>query len=263
MWDFFEYIVVNTVEGSKEIEGFKENMKEVGIENYKISSGKKVGNKNVNENENECDCLSKVLNQDKSCYGQDVYKEIIKANISEIKEAYKKGCNNIFLFEDDARFEKPLNFSKVKKIINWLKSNQYWEAFYFGYLLHPNPLYIPVNLQIGRVFRPILSHCMVIHRRGMEKILKDVQKNGLPVLSIDTYYSRFLDYKYATYPAINYQCKTPGVYLKGEKFFMEKFHVGKTDFTILNKVMNSFWIIIFVVLAIIIGLIIYLLLRQK
>ena len=262
MWDFFEYIVVNTVEGSKEIEGFKENMKEVGIQNYKIRSGKRVGDKNVNENKKGCECLSKIINQDKNCCGS-ICKDLINRSIEQIRIAYENGCKNILLFEDDARFELPFNFSRLKSIINWLKTNQYWDAFYFGYILHPNPFYIPVSLKVGRVFTPILAHCVVFHRRGMKRILDDVQTNGFPQLNIDTYYTRLLKYKYATYPAMIYQCKPPALYLKGEKIFMEKFKVGKTDFTLLNKIMNSFWIIIFAVLAIIIGLVIYLLLRQK
>ena len=47
----------------------------------------------------------------------------------------------------------------------------------------------------------------------------------------------------------------PDIRILGEDY------IGKTDFTALNKIMNSFWIIIFVVLGIIIGILIYFSLR--
>ena len=130
MWNYFEYIVVNTVEDSKEIEGFKENMSEVGIKKYKIRTGKRVAKLNIGDTD-KCNTLSPIFNFDKSCCGS-VCKDLINRSIEQIKKAYDMGCNNILLFEDDARFNLSFNFTKLKFIIDWMKKNNYWESFYFG-----------------------------------------------------------------------------------------------------------------------------------
>ena len=136
----------------------------------------------------------------------------------------------------------------------------------FWLILHPNPFYIPINTKIGRVFTPILAHCLSIHRRGMEKILKDLEINGLPKNHIDKYYHTILNYKYATYPAISYQTKPPALYLKGKTALYKKFGISlPSNFTKFNKFLNSVWIIIFIliIIIIVIVIIVYIFKRYK
>ena len=260
MWNFFEYIVVNTVNDSKEIEGFKKNMKKVGIKKYHIRSGKRVSPLNIGDN-NKCESLSAIYNQKESCCGL-ICKDLIKRSIEQITKAYNQGCNNILIFEDDARFELPINFNKLKFIVNWLQNNKYWEAFYFGYILHPNPLYILINLKIGRLMSPNLAHALCIHRRGMKKILQDVDKNGFPKVQIDKYYNDILSYKYGPYPAINYQIKPPALYSKGIFAVYKKLGISlPKNFTSFNKFVNSLWMLCILIILIILVILIYLILK--
>ena len=205
-WNFFEYIVVNTVNNSKEIEGFKENMKAVGIKNYQIRSGESVAKSNKSNNSNKCNTFNKIFYGSEECCG-DICKDVTKRHYELIKDAYEKGANNIFFFEDDARFELPFNFKKLARIVEWLKKNKNWEAFYFGYQLHPNPLIIPFSLDIGKLFDPMLTHAVVFHRRAMKKFLDNIKEKGYPKIQTDQFWRDLLKYKYGSLPAMNYQCK--------------------------------------------------------
>ena len=260
LWNFFEYIVVNTVNNSKEFEGFKENMKAVGIKNYRVRSGESVAKSNVGEG-NRCNTFTKIFKGGKECCGA-ICRDLTKRSIELISDAYNKGFNNIFLLEDDARFELPFDFKKLNRIIEWLKNNKKWEAFYFGYILAPNPLLIPISLDICRLFNPNLTHAVVINRRGMKKILDYVNKNGNPDNHIDVFYRNILNYKYGSIPVMNYQCKEPALYKKGMKladkqlFDFEFF--GNIDHTTYNKAQNSWWIIILVLCCVITFLFIFL-----
>ena len=238
----------------------KDLKKIVGIKNYRVRSGESVAKSNVGEG-NQCNTFTKIIKGGKECCGA-ICHDLIKRSIELISDAYDKGFNNIFLFEDDARFELPFDFKKLNRIIEWLKNNKKWEAFYFGYLLHPNPLLIPLSLDIGRLFDPLLTHAVVINRRGMKKILDYVNKNGYPNYHIDQFYKNTLTYKYGSLPVMNYQCKDPALYKKGMKladkqlFGFEFF--GNIDHTTYNKTQNSWWIVILVLCCVIAFLFIFL-----
>ena len=253
-WNFFEYIGINTYNGSKEIEEFKEHMKIVGIKNYKIKIGKNFNKKNIGDKDNT---FQEIYNYDKSCCGE-VCRELSKCNIDFIKDAYSKGCNNIFIFEDDARFDLPFNFKKLNRIVEWLKKNKDWEAFYFGYILHPNPLLIPISLDIGKLFDPLCAHAIVIHRRGMEKILDYVNRNGYPDNHIDKFYKNLLNHKYGSLPVMNYQCNNPALYKKWLDKLPKNIGIQNMNYTSFTKIENSWWIVILVLGCIIGFLIIFL-----
>ena len=146
-WNFFEYIVVNTVNNSKEFEGFKENMKAVGIDNYRVRSGESVSKFNSGD-VNECNTLGKIMGmgltnlRDEGSYDPccgALCKDLTKRSIELIRDAYNKGFNNIFLLEDDARFDLPFNFLKLNRIIKWLKKIKIGKHFILGiyYILTP------------------------------------------------------------------------------------------------------------------------------
>ena len=133
-------------------------------------------------------------------------------HIDIIKKAYANPLKKrILIFEDDARFNMPFNFKKIKKVLNWLEKNDQCEILYFGSLAF---LSYPVNSYILKTHKPYLIHCYCLNRSGMKKILDtvdcekgcvmDVQFSNIPGLE-----------KYSVYPSINNQ-ESPGDYSKSK-----------------------------------------------
>ena len=136
-WNFFEYIVVNTVNNSKEFEGFKENMKAVGIKNYRVRSGESVAKLNIGKY-NKCNTFTEIFKGGKECCGA-ICHDLVKRSIELISDAYNKGFNNIFLLEDDARFNLPFNF----------KSRTRSSSFFKSYLMESNFLLISCSRKLN------------------------------------------------------------------------------------------------------------------
>ena len=108
----------------------------------------------------------------------------------------------MLIFEDDARFNIPINKKRISKVFRWLKTNENkWDIFYFGYAPWPVIFSRIESDSIVQLYHPLLSHSYIINRRGMRKILKMKYNN----INYDVFLAKSNLKKYGMFPAICYQ----------------------------------------------------------
>ena len=203
LWNFFDSIEVITTNDSKRLPDLLDNLKKSYFDLDKVIINK--SERKPSDPSKKCNMFKIGFVKDESCC-DDACKSCNDNNINIIKKCYKEGKENVLIFEDDARFNLPINIDKIMNVINWLKINKNWEIFYFGSL---SLLSYPVNTFVMRSYKPFLSHCYCVNRKGMEKIIYnkepfnyhyDVKISNIPHLK-----------KYVMFPSINHQ-EAPGDY---------------------------------------------------
>ena len=99
-----------------------------------------------------------------------------ESHIQVISEAYNEGRNNVLVFEDDLLLTDSYTRENVENAIQFMKSRDDWDIFYFGHILmnfdnlyfNTKPLqHFPNIIQ----YNPFTTHALVYSRRAMEKIL--------------------------------------------------------------------------------------------
>jgi hypothetical protein len=213
VWAYFDnwYIITLSDTDTKDIE---KNLKRAGVCKYEILRYKSANKRdNAPINASLCDLLMHT-----TCDETGV--NIFENHISTIKKAYgDKKNRNIVILEDDARFELPIDKNKIVRVSKWLKKN-YWELFFFGHCPWPIPISVFHTVDIVQPYNALLGHCYVLTRVGMYKILKSVESVGYSRVftrapsQIDFFLSNTDLYKYALYPSISYQNKSPAIYRK-------------------------------------------------
>lgn len=130
------------------------------------------------------------------------------SHIQLIKNAFEKGHDNLFIFEDDIKVTPSYTNALVETCIDFMKSNKKWEIFYFGY--------IPCNTNKGSMYefwkaeyinnniikyRPFATHSYCINRKGMKKIL-DNYEQYIGKIHLDQYYVNLKLDSYCTVPML-------------------------------------------------------------
>lgn len=201
MWDYFDGIYILTTPNSQRLNGLIKNLNKVGINKYKIFTIEPVGT-GVNSGSNPS--INDILNH--SCCDK-VCKDIAKNHYTMIKDAWDRGLQSLLIFEDDARFDLPLNRMKLKSVVKWLKNNE-WDLFYFGHCPWPKLNAEKVNKHVVKVSTPLTTHSFCLSRNGMKKILSNKKFNQ----HIDKTLAESNTKKYAVYPSICFQSIDPGLY---------------------------------------------------
>ena len=248
MWSIFDSIEVITVPESTRMAGLIENLEaaQFNMKDVNINTFERV---KTNTKKNYSMFTVPFIKTDCCC--DDVCKDTGRHHIDIIKKAYANPLKKrILIFEDDARFNMPFNFKKIKKVLNWLEKNDQCEILYFGSLPF---LSYPVNSYILKTHKPYLIHCYCLNRSGIKKILDtvdcekgcvmDVQFSNIPGLE-----------KYSVYPSINNQ-ESPGDYSKSKLSKYIKFN------RVTFFVDNSFYI--YIVIFFIIILLVYISFKTK
>lgn len=105
-----------------------------------------------------------------------------QSHITLIDNAYKKGYQNLLVFEDDLAPTESYDDKHIHHAINFLKTHNDWDIFYFGYFvfnndLHPMHTFMaadPVEPNIIE-YNPFATHAYCLSRKGMERILQTCQ----------------------------------------------------------------------------------------
>lgn len=248
MWDYFDKIYVITVKGSKRIQLIKKHFTEIGLMPYtEICEFNKIKNCNQANNGGEINSLvdmaSLNLNCDATC------KSIANNHLFLVKTAYLNGFKNVLIFEDDAEFELPFPTEKIKRVINWLKTHDYWDIFYFGYLSWPRVWATFVSYNVTSISSPICGHSYALNRSGMKKIIQHID----PTNHFDIAISKISIKKYGVFPQVCFQSIDPAYY----RLFQKKTGL-KISFKTMCKIMEKISVVIpFLVLTIVLYTVLY------
>jgi len=144
----------------------------------------------------------------------DVSRDILRNMISMIREAHGRGLERVLFLEEDVYFEP---FTLGSQTMAWLKENQSWDAFYFGYCSWPWPVAFYARREVVRVWSPLLCHAYMLHRRGMEKLLAFTADG---TRNMDRHIDKMISTlpgmrKYARFPMVAFQKKDPALFVKG------------------------------------------------
>ncbi len=203
LWNFFDSIEVITTNDSKRLPDLLDNLKKSYFDLDKVIINK--SERRSPDPNKKCDMFKIPFIKDESCC-DDACQNCNDNQLNIIKKCYKEGKENILIFEDDARFNLPLDIDKIMNVINWLKINKNWDIFYFGSL---SLLSYPINTFIMRSYKPFLAHCYCVNRKGMEKIINNKDSNNY---HYDVKISNIQNLKkYVLFPSINHQ-EAPGDY---------------------------------------------------
>jgi len=122
------------------------------------------------------------------------------SHIKIIKDVYNRGLDNVLIFEDDAYPTSSYSNKKLEDAIKFLKKNEDWECFYFGYMIgglyNSNIFHLfskRINNNIFK-FNPTGTHAYILNRKGMEKIL-NTYKNFIGLCHYDIYLSKYINLK--------------------------------------------------------------------
>ena len=122
------------------------------------------------------------------------------SHIKIIKDVYKRGVENVLIFEDDAYPTSSFSNKRMEEAINFLKTNEDWECFYLGYIIgglyNSNIFHLfseRINNNIFK-FNPLGTHAYILNRKGMEKIL-NTYKNFIGICHYDIYLGKYIKLK--------------------------------------------------------------------
>jgi len=123
------------------------------------------------------------------------------SHIKIIKDVYKRGLNNVLIFEDDAYPSKSFSKEKMEIVYDFLKTNKDWEAFYLGYFVsgsidNHNSFHLFSKIITKDIikFNPLGTQSYILNRKGMKKIL-DTYHNYIGICHFDIYLSKFINLK--------------------------------------------------------------------
>ena len=259
MWKYIDQAACITVENSKRIDDFIENNKTIGLQ-VDIRAFPKLPRRASTVKESS---LWSIMTYDNSCC-EEVCVDTTRSHLQLVEDAYNQGKRNVLIFEDDARWELPLDIQKIKRVLEWLEKNDdKYDIFFFGYVCHPNPIGIPVSRDIARIYNPLLAHAYLVNRSAMKTIIHNKEMILNAHTAIDKYYSRHTPYlkKYGIYPSLNYQCEDPLYYKKG----MEKVGLGWISMKTWCRASNfiSYYFLFLIFLVFLVLLILLLLISKK
>lgn len=201
-WNFFNQFLVLTIKNSPQIPIIKKHLESINIHNYQICKF------TPNCVKTKPPSISDIFLHNKCDQNT---RNISRNHFTLIRLAYKRGYQNVVIFEDDATFLTPINKKQLKHTVEWLRWNK-WDLFYFGYCPYPY-LYSSFKTRyIVKPYSPMLTHSYAISRRGMKKILQMEKEYYTNPIEFDKYLAYSNLSKYASFPSINFQNIDPKKY---------------------------------------------------
>lgn len=98
------------------------------------------------------------------------------SHIKVLKYAQQNNYKNILVFEDDVMPTKGYNEKIINKAIDFMKTNDDWDIFYFGYsFMNQNlqTIFTAPNYNDDIImYKPLLTHAFCYSQRGINTILK-------------------------------------------------------------------------------------------
>lgn len=208
-WTFFDHIGCITVNlKSKRMQELKKNLKQVGLQNLKPYLFPRVSNTNLSFTPHQT-TLADIFEHGTQTVGP-LALDLGKNHLHIISKAYRQGCKNVLVMEDDAHFDNELTLQFLPNIVFWLKRND-WDIFNFGSIEFPVPFRYPVAPGIALGVKPLLAHCYVLSRCGMAKIIQ-YWKSTQPKLHIDRIFANLYKKYHVAHPPINFQTEKPALF---------------------------------------------------
>ncbi len=246
IWQFFQGFYVLSIPSSPRKPQISKNLKEAGIEKFEIIDFEPAS-KTKNDSEGVSCTLGDIFAHsvcDNTCLN------IAENHFKLIQRAKDNNLENVVIFEDDALFDLPINFNKIKEVTAWLSSND-WDIFYFGYCPWPLPFSVIKNKNIVKLYNPLCLHCYALSAKGINKIL-DAKKN-FKDMHVDKFIGCNVNLnKYGIFPAISFQSDDPALFVRAQKSLPIK-----VSFRSISKILEIISIFMPIVLITIIIFILY------
>ena len=116
-----------------------------------------------------------------------------KSHIAVITSAYDAGCNQVLVFEDDIKKTDSYNSLDYDEIQKFMQTDASWEMIQLSWFDIVHSLLVPHVTPWKHLSQAgtVLASSYIIHRRGMEKILR-TYKDYLGKVHIDAYYQQIM-----------------------------------------------------------------------
>lgn len=103
------------------------------------------------------------------------------SHIQILKNAYKRGLENILVFEDDVIGTNSYSEELMQKAIDFMNTNQEWDIMYFSYLFNSansyhTLLFAPAISSNIVKFDPYTTGALCYSKRGIKKILQNYKQ---------------------------------------------------------------------------------------
>lgn len=167
----------------------------------------------------------------------DLCKNLCHNHLHIIKQAKNLNCNNVMVFEDDARFIDNISNQKINRIIGWMKTHSKWDVLFLGAIAFPYPIILPVSRDIGKCNFPTEAHAYILSKKGINKMCNMKEENHF-----DFMLQKYLDNKFICVPSICNQNKSPAMFETISKKF--KISSSVENYTRLKNIHNTISIII-------------------
>lgn len=123
------------------------------------------------------------------------------SHIKIVLESYRKGLDNVLVFEDDLIPTNSYNINNLMNAISFMNKERNWDILYLGYLVF-NPNFADPFLNSPKLpnynhivrYNPSGTHAMVYSRRAIEKIIRSYQMY-LGKTHYDIYLSQYVNLK--------------------------------------------------------------------
>jgi len=205
MWSFFDSIQCITVDtASKRVKQLKQNLKENGVNNYKLIKFERASDKTL-RNKKSASFIG-ILQHGEETFGQ-IASSLFINHVSIIADSYARGFRNVLILEDDARFNLKMTQRYLPCIINKLEALD-WKIVNFGAMDFPCPFRMPFSDGLAIAPTPLLAHCYALSRSGMACVLRSLK----PKMHIDKLYSNMFPVYFVANPPICFQSEAPGLF---------------------------------------------------
>jgi GR25 family glycosyltransferase involved in LPS biosynthesis len=140
-----------------------------------------------------------------------------ESHINVIKDAYRKGLNNLLVFEDDFLPTAAYSPDKMQRLITFMQNNNDWDIVYLGY----NCIKCDIgyfssildatycNADIVK-YNPYCAHALCYSRKCMKTILEEYEEY-IGIVHYDMFLSSFLE--------LNNYCAVPMLF--DQNFYFE------------------------------------------
>lgn len=133
------------------------------------------------------------------------------SHIKVVKSAYERGLNNILVFEDDFTPSPSYSEEKIAKAIEFMRSSDDWDIFYFGYSFmmetyeHGVTFFPTHGVRVSKdiiQYNAGMAHALCYSRNAMKKII-DTYQDYIGILHYDKYITGSIELKnYCILPII-------------------------------------------------------------
>jgi hypothetical protein len=245
LWNFFDGFYMITTESSKRRKGLERNLKNVGIKNCQswFANGNQVSNNGIEDPINPPGWVESAMNLADTDFARD----LANNHMGIIDKAYEAGLKNIIIFEDDARFQLPLDIAKLQKIVKWLQSN-HWDVFYFGWIPWPVIWSWFKTPGVVEIATPQTAHCYALSRKGMRRV-RHLRKTA-DIVPIDRFYAMSNMEMYGAFPAMSFQSEDPAIYRRLCPSFLMSFETVSRMFEFVSVGIPPLFITLMTVLIV-------------